>query len=117
MRILGYPPDWMKRAQLTSLDVAGQFDQSISKLKNLEEGEVQNELKYNKDSLIQFPGFNCPNPEGVKDVRSIFILNQFIDFFCSTGAGLDHSRYASISRKSRAQSSDKKNGFFRAYSL
>ncbi|KPM07551.1 PSP domain containing protein [Sarcoptes scabiei] len=67
MRILGYPPDWMKRAQLTSLDVAGQFDQSISKLKNLEEGEVQNELKYNKDSLIQFPGFNCPNPEGVKD--------------------------------------------------
>ena len=67
MRILGYPPSWMKEAQLSLLSVINDSESTENPF-GYEDGELVNNLQYNKDSLIEFPGFNCPLPDGVKDV-------------------------------------------------
>lgn len=66
MRVLGYPPGWLKRAQMNTLEV---FDGPSKSLPNAtrEDGEIA-EPQYNPESFIEYPGFNCPLPSGVHDV-------------------------------------------------
>lgn len=75
MRVLGYPPAWMKQAEMGTLDVIDLSGSSQNKSKNpfavKEEGEINETAQYNKDSLIEYPGFNAPIPKHVKDVRNI----------------------------------------------
>lgn len=86
MRILGYPPAWMQDAEMSTLNMidcsAGPSAGNIQ----TEEGEIKEtklpSQQYNKDSLIEFPGFNAPIPENVKDVCFalffIFVILCFI---------------------------------------
>ena len=80
MRVLGYPPAWMKEAEMSTLGVIDRAGSSISyETKNpftlTEEGEISSDTaQYNKDSLIEFPGFNSPIPSNVKDVSCVFFL-------------------------------------------
>jgi len=73
MRILGYPPAWMKEAEMSTLNVIDLPGTSTQKKdKNpfavSEEGEIKDTAsQYNKESLIEFPGFNAPIPDNVKD--------------------------------------------------
>ena len=76
MRILGYPPAWMKDAEMSTLNIIdGSAGPSTTDNSNTltEEGEIKEtqlpSQQYNKDSLIEFPGFNAPIPDNVKDVR------------------------------------------------
>lgn len=76
MRVVGYPPAWLQAAQSSSLIVFDEPDGcQISINKNSEEGEIEDKLKYNKDSLIEFHGFNVPVPSNQKDVRKSFHSN------------------------------------------
>lgn len=74
MRILGYPPAWMKDAEMSTLNIIdGSAGPSTTDNSNTltEEGEIKEtklpSQQYNKDSLIEFPGFNAPIPDNVKD--------------------------------------------------
>ncbi|XP_054155513.1 zinc finger CCHC domain-containing protein 8-like [Oppia nitens] len=72
MRVLGYPPGYLQQAQVNTLSI---FDDAINAA---EDGEVRDTpavaaaanpsgVQYNKESFIEYPGFNCPVPYGVKD--------------------------------------------------
>ncbi|XP_027199983.2 uncharacterized protein LOC113794095 [Dermatophagoides pteronyssinus] len=71
MRILGYPPVWLQTAQSKTLAVIDntttKSDKPSSSLANGEDGELDDHLKYNKDILIEYPGFNAPVPKNVHD--------------------------------------------------
>ena len=78
MRVLGYPPGWYQQAKVNTLAI---FDGSK------EDGELNEGLdntvqEFNKDSFIEYPGFNCPVPQGIRDVRlnpNLFrILRSFL---------------------------------------
>ncbi|KAH9369688.1 hypothetical protein HPB48_007655 [Haemaphysalis longicornis] len=62
MRVLGYPPGWLKDAEVeeSGLEIYGLDD------KNANDGEDE-EVQYDPTRLISFPGFNVPMPEGVDD--------------------------------------------------
>ncbi|XP_077556655.1 zinc finger CCHC domain-containing protein 8 homolog isoform X1 [Haemaphysalis longicornis] len=62
MRVLGYPPGWLKDAEVeeSGLEIYGLDD------KNANDGEDE-EVQYDPTRLISFPGFNVPMPEGVND--------------------------------------------------
>ena len=72
MRVLGYPPGWLQHAKVSTLAI---FDG------NAEDGEVNDSeaqvQQYNKEALIEYPGFNTPVPEGVRDV---FLFELNLDF-------------------------------------
>lgn len=68
MRVVGYPPAWLQAAQSSSLTMFDEPDSVITINKNPEEGEIEDRLKYNKDSLIEFHGFNVPVPSNQTDV-------------------------------------------------
>lgn len=64
MRVLGYPPGWLKVADM-SKTVVSMHDGSE------EVGTLATqpcEAEYNVESLVVYPGFNSPLPEGVEDV-------------------------------------------------
>lgn len=69
MRYLGYPPGWLKEAEVRQADMK-MYDgtgQSVSH-PDTEEGEAEpTRVKYNPDKLVSFPGFNTPVPRGVRD--------------------------------------------------
>lgn len=69
MRILGYPPVWLQAAESKTLAVndGAKSNRPSSSLANGEDGELNDNLKYNKDTLIEYPGFNAPVPKNVRD--------------------------------------------------
>ena len=77
MRVLGYPPAWMKEAEMSTLNMIDPATSSLDKNRNpfanSEEGEIKDTAQYNKESLIEFAGFNAPIPDNVKDVRLIYL--------------------------------------------
>ena len=66
MRVLGYPPGWLEEAKVNTLQMIDGTDECH------EDGELgdgtNGTVQYNKESLIEYPGFNVPVPEGVSDV-------------------------------------------------
>lgn len=84
MRILGYPPAWMKDAEMSTLSMVDVAGPSRNNPLADEEGEIKDtKAQYNKDSLIEFPGFNAPIPDNVKDVSfyNISFERSFIFLF------------------------------------
>lgn len=72
MRVLGYPPAWIKAAEMSTtlevIDSTGKVENNPFAVNSVaEDGEVKDSSQYNKDSLIEFPGFNAPLPRNVKD--------------------------------------------------
>ncbi|CAK6966472.1 zinc finger CCHC domain-containing protein 8 [Scomber scombrus] len=63
MRQLGYPPGWLKEAEMENSGLA-LYDGNVSK-----EGENTNtqNVTYDVSKLIDFPGFNVPAPNKMKD--------------------------------------------------
>ena len=80
MRVLGYPPGWLQHATVSTLAI---FDGTTEdgELNDSSEAQVQ---QYNKEALIEYPGFNTPVPEGVRDVlnfKSKVILSEIDLYF------------------------------------
>ncbi|KAI1291967.1 Zinc finger CCHC domain-containing protein 8 [Halotydeus destructor] len=63
MRVLGYPPGWLKTADMSSsvVDLID-GDSPRSPKRQALEANI-----YNPESLVIYPGFNAPLPEGVSD--------------------------------------------------
>ncbi|XP_066974108.1 zinc finger CCHC domain-containing protein 8 homolog isoform X8 [Macrobrachium rosenbergii] len=69
MRYLGYPPGWLKEAEVRQgeMKLYDGFGQSVLH-PDAEEGELEPTLvKYNPDKLIGYPGFNVDIPKGYRD--------------------------------------------------
>ncbi len=71
MRELGYPPGWLREAEVRHSGVAlyladGRSLEDVGE----EEGEAREEeekVRYNADKLVAWPGFNAPMPEKCRD--------------------------------------------------
>ena len=75
MRVLGYPPGWLKIADM-SKTVIPIHDGSEESEKVL----PPQEATYNVESLVVYPGFNAPLPDGIHDVNNfsfITLVNVF----------------------------------------
>lgn len=76
MRVLGYPPGWLTYAEVekSGITIYGLDDNDKSKENKkageLEPGEVdvEEEVEYDPNRLVDFPGFNVPVPPGVHDL-------------------------------------------------
>ncbi|GAB6033544.1 hypothetical protein CHUAL_013417 [Chamberlinius hualienensis] len=77
MRVLGYPPGWLKDAEVTSsgLTVYGQGGKEVLE-DNIEDGEVYEStdirVQHDPDKLVEYPGFNVFLPYGFKDEHRKF---------------------------------------------
>ncbi|KAK7074155.1 Zinc finger CCHC domain-containing protein 8 [Halocaridina rubra] len=69
MRCLGYPPGWLKEAEVHQADMKMYDGTGQSVIHpDSEEGETEATLiKYNPDKLVSYPGFNVDRPKGVHD--------------------------------------------------
>ncbi|XP_045127669.1 zinc finger CCHC domain-containing protein 8 homolog isoform X1 [Portunus trituberculatus] len=69
MRVLGYPPGWLKEAEVHQADVKmyDAIGRTVSH-PDEEEGEAEpTTVKYKPEKLVCFPGFNDRIPRGLKD--------------------------------------------------
>ena len=80
MRVLGYPPGWIKQAEIQpNLDIIGD-DEAKPKETNCEDGEIQ-PIVYDESATIEYPGYNAPIPRSVKDVSSVdFLFARSLSF-------------------------------------
>ncbi|XP_013778128.1 zinc finger CCHC domain-containing protein 8-like isoform X2 [Limulus polyphemus] len=72
MRILGYPPGWLKEAEIESsgLMMYGSDGKAIRHDENIEDGVVDLDsmkVQYDPVKLVDYPGFNVPVPRGFID--------------------------------------------------
>ncbi|XP_074602651.1 zinc finger CCHC domain-containing protein 8 homolog isoform X2 [Brevipalpus obovatus] len=63
MRVLGYPPGWLRRANITNTSLELFNDDHKPDPSKFPGGEIA----YNPDCFIEFPGFNAPVPKGVHE--------------------------------------------------
>uniref|UniRef100_A0AAY5K4K6 Zinc finger CCHC domain-containing protein 8 n=1 Tax=Esox lucius TaxID=8010 RepID=A0AAY5K4K6_ESOLU len=66
MRELGYPPGWLKEAEMENSGLT-LYDGKVSSEEQTEDGNGQ-KISYDVSKLIDFPGFNISAPSSVKDV-------------------------------------------------
>lgn len=69
MRVLGYPPGWLKEAEVHQADVK-MYDATGRTVSHPDEEEGEAEpvtVKYKPEKLVRFPGFNDCAPRGVID--------------------------------------------------
>ncbi|KAM4709815.1 zinc finger CCHC domain-containing protein 8 [Discoglossus pictus] len=73
MRQLGYPPGWLKEAELETSGLS-LYDGKGSSNVETEEGESQTRknISYDVSKLVNFPGFNISTPSGMTDDWRIF---------------------------------------------
>ncbi|OXU24103.1 hypothetical protein TSAR_010674 [Trichomalopsis sarcophagae] len=70
MRSLGYPPGWLEEARQQHSGLSLFDDAGKAAVNSDEEGEIicpGDRDKYDIKKIIDFPGFNVANPEGVHD--------------------------------------------------
>ncbi|KAK8757295.1 zinc finger CCHC domain-containing protein 8 homolog [Amblyomma americanum] len=75
MRVIGYPPGWLKNAVVenSGIKIYGLDEDDKANDTDIEEGEIKSEEKsviYDTSRLIRIPGFNCPVPDGVYDMHA-----------------------------------------------
>ncbi|XP_040899112.1 zinc finger CCHC domain-containing protein 8 [Toxotes jaculatrix] len=63
MRQLGYPPGWLKEAEMENSGLT-LYDGNASNNGNISDNR---NISYDVSKLVDFPGFNVPTPEKVKD--------------------------------------------------
>ncbi|XP_007936329.1 zinc finger CCHC domain-containing protein 8 [Orycteropus afer afer] len=73
MRQLGYPPGWLKEAELENSGLA-LYDGKDDANGEAEAGEVQQNksVTYDLSKLVNYPGFNISTPRGIPDEWRIF---------------------------------------------
>ncbi|XP_051828674.1 zinc finger CCHC domain-containing protein 8 [Antechinus flavipes] len=72
MRQLGYPPGWLKEAELENSGLA-LYDGKDAADGETEAGELQNKcVTYDLSKLVNYPGFNISTPKGISDDWRIF---------------------------------------------
>ncbi|XP_044786173.2 zinc finger CCHC domain-containing protein 8 isoform X2 [Bubalus bubalis] len=73
MRQLGYPPGWLKEAELENSGLA-LYDGKDGADGETEAGEVQQNksVTYDLSKLVNYPGFNISTPRGIPDEWRIF---------------------------------------------
>ncbi|XP_056677811.1 zinc finger CCHC domain-containing protein 8 [Monodelphis domestica] len=72
MRQLGYPPGWLKEAELENSGLA-LYDGKDATDGETEAGELQSKcVTYDLSKLVNYPGFNISTPKGISDDWRIF---------------------------------------------
>ncbi|XP_043832726.1 zinc finger CCHC domain-containing protein 8 [Dromiciops gliroides] len=72
MRQLGYPPGWLKEAELENSGLA-LYDGKDGADGETEAGELQSKcVTYDLSKLVNYPGFNISTPKGISDDWRIF---------------------------------------------
>ncbi|XP_040843004.1 zinc finger CCHC domain-containing protein 8 isoform X3 [Ochotona curzoniae] len=73
MRQLGYPPGWLKEAELEHSGLA-LYDGNDDAEGETEAGEVQQNksVTYDLSKLVNYPGFNISTPRGIPDEWRVF---------------------------------------------
>ncbi|XP_054568608.1 zinc finger CCHC domain-containing protein 8 isoform X2 [Eptesicus fuscus] len=73
MRQLGYPPGWLKEAELENSGLA-LYDGKDAADGETESGEVQHNqnVTYDLSKLVNYPGFNISTPKGIPDEWRMF---------------------------------------------
>uniref|UniRef100_A0A8C5KDM6 Zinc finger CCHC domain-containing protein 8 n=1 Tax=Jaculus jaculus TaxID=51337 RepID=A0A8C5KDM6_JACJA len=73
MRQLGYPPGWLKEAELENSGLA-LYDGKDDADGEMEAGEVQQakSVTYDLSKLVNYPGFNISTPRGIPDEWRMF---------------------------------------------
>uniref|UniRef100_A0A4W5RRY3 Zinc finger CCHC domain-containing protein 8 n=1 Tax=Hucho hucho TaxID=62062 RepID=A0A4W5RRY3_9TELE len=66
MRQLGYPPGWLKEAEMENSGLT-LYDGKVSKDGELTEVDHGQSISYDVSKLVDFPGFNTSAPPSVKD--------------------------------------------------
>ncbi|XP_056391300.1 zinc finger CCHC domain-containing protein 8 [Hyla sarda] len=67
MRELGYPPGWLKDAELENSGLSLYDGKVNSDGEIVEEGLPKGQISYDVSKLISYPGFNTPTAPGVSD--------------------------------------------------
>ncbi|XP_016074521.1 PREDICTED: zinc finger CCHC domain-containing protein 8 isoform X2 [Miniopterus natalensis] len=73
MRQLGYPPGWLKEAELENSGLA-LYDGKDDANGETEAGEIQQNqnVTYDLSKLVNYPGFNISTPRGIPDEWRVF---------------------------------------------
>ncbi|XP_070255722.1 zinc finger CCHC domain-containing protein 8 isoform X4 [Myotis yumanensis] len=73
MRQLGYPPGWLKEAELENSGLA-LYDGKDAADGETESGEIQHNqnVTYDLSKLVNYPGFNISTPKGIPDEWRMF---------------------------------------------
>ncbi|XP_028741675.1 zinc finger CCHC domain-containing protein 8 isoform X2 [Peromyscus leucopus] len=72
MRQLGYPPGWLKEAELENSGLA-LYDGNDDADGETETGEIQSKnVTYDVSKLVNYPGFNISTPRGIPDEWRMF---------------------------------------------
>ncbi|XP_066116768.1 zinc finger CCHC domain-containing protein 8 [Saccopteryx bilineata] len=73
MRQLGYPPGWLKEAELENSGLA-LYDGKDGADGETEAGEIQQNqnITYDLSKLVNYPGFNISTPRGIPDEWRVF---------------------------------------------
>lgn len=73
MRQLGYPPGWLKEAELENSGLA-LYDGKDGAPGETEAGEIQQNqsVTYDLSKLVNYPGFNISTPRGIPDEWRMF---------------------------------------------
>ncbi|KAI3372841.1 hypothetical protein L3Q82_023284 [Scortum barcoo] len=66
MRQLGYPPGWLKEAEMENSGLI-LYDGNVSNDGNTTENTNSQNISYDVSKLVDFPGFNVPAPHKMKD--------------------------------------------------
>ncbi|XP_026198678.1 zinc finger CCHC domain-containing protein 8 isoform X2 [Anabas testudineus] len=66
MRQLGYPPGWLKEAEMENSGLT-LYDGNASNDGNITENRNSQNISYDVTKLVDFPGFNVPAPHKMKD--------------------------------------------------
>ncbi|XP_071339128.1 zinc finger CCHC domain-containing protein 8 isoform X2 [Trachinotus anak] len=66
MRQLGYPPGWLKEAEMENSGLT-LYDGNATNNGNLTDSSNSQNISYDVSKLIDFPGFNVPAPDKMKD--------------------------------------------------
>nr|XP_057925572.1 zinc finger CCHC domain-containing protein 8 [Doryrhamphus excisus] len=66
MRLLGYPPGWLKEAEMENSGLT-LYDGNVSNDNSATNNTATQNLSYDVSKLVDFPGFNVPAPHKMKD--------------------------------------------------
>lgn len=66
MRQLGYPPGWLKEAEMENSGLT-LYDGNVSNDGNTMDSTNSQNISYDVSKLVDFPGFNVPAPNKMKD--------------------------------------------------
>ncbi|XP_051278470.1 zinc finger CCHC domain-containing protein 8 isoform X2 [Dicentrarchus labrax] len=66
MRQLGYPPGWLKEAEMENSGIT-MYDGNVSNDGSVTDNTNSQNISYDVSKLVDFPGFNVPAPNRIKD--------------------------------------------------